>query len=153
MRNASDHVLDSITIITMTSFWARWRLKSPAWRLFTQPFIQAEIKENIKTPRHWPLCGEFAGHRWTPAQSASNAENVSIWWRHYVMISIPSRCAHSNMFYLKKWTRLIDICYFHHILPIFLWFYEEDVSQTFLEVFRMQLEYYGSHLPVRWWWF
>ena len=22
---------------------------------FTQPFIQAQIKENIKVPRHWPL--------------------------------------------------------------------------------------------------
>ena len=31
--------------------------------LFTQPFIQAQIKENIKAPRHWPLCGEFTGHR------------------------------------------------------------------------------------------
>ena len=34
--------------------------------LFTQPFIQAQIKENIKAPRHWPLCGEFTGHRWIP---------------------------------------------------------------------------------------
>ena len=30
--------------------------------MFTQPFIQAQIKENIKAPRHWPLCGEI--HRW-----------------------------------------------------------------------------------------
>ena len=33
-----------------------------------------QIKENIKAPRH----GEF------PAQMASYAENVSIWWRHHV---------------------------------------------------------------------
>ena len=45
--------------------------------------VQAEIKENIKAPRHWPLfrnspkTGEF------PAQRASNAEKVSIWWRHH----------------------------------------------------------------------
>ena len=39
--------------ITMTSQWARWRLKSPASRLFTQP-------------RHWPLWGEF-----------------TIWWSHH----------------------------------------------------------------------
>ena len=26
--------------------------------------IQAEIKENIKAPRHWPLWGEFTGDRW-----------------------------------------------------------------------------------------
>ena len=41
-------------------------LKSPASRLFIKPFIQAQIKENIKAPRHWPLWGEFTGHRWIP---------------------------------------------------------------------------------------
>ena len=35
-------------------------------------FIQAQIKENIKAPRHWPLCGEFTGTGEFPAQSASN---------------------------------------------------------------------------------
>ena len=44
-------------VITMTSWWTRWRLKSPASRVFTQPFIQSQIKENIKAPRHWPLWG------------------------------------------------------------------------------------------------
>ena len=30
------------------------------------------------------VTGEFpASHRWFPAQRASNAENVSIWWRHH----------------------------------------------------------------------
>ena len=48
---------------------ARWRLKSPASQLFTQPFIQDQVKENIKAP-----------HRWL--QMASNSENVSNWWRH-----------------------------------------------------------------------
>ena len=67
--------------IILMSYWARWRLKSPASRLFTQPSIQAQIKENIKAPRHWLLCGEFTGDRWIPPQRASNAENVSIWWR------------------------------------------------------------------------
>ena len=46
--------------------WARWRLKSPASWLFTQPFIQPQIKENIKVPRNCPLWGEFAGDRWIP---------------------------------------------------------------------------------------
>ena len=53
-------------IITMTSWWTRLRLKSPASRLFTQSFIQAQINENIKAPRHWPLFGEFTGDRWIP---------------------------------------------------------------------------------------
>ena len=30
--------------------------QSPALRLFTQSFIQAQIKENITALRHWPLC-------------------------------------------------------------------------------------------------
>ena len=43
--------------------------------------FKAQIKENIKAPRHWPLWREFTGE--FPAQRASNTENVSIWWRHY----------------------------------------------------------------------
>ena len=69
--------------ITMTPWWP-WRcLKSPASRLFTQPFIQAQIKETIKASRHWSLWGEVIGDRWIPAQRASNAENISILWRHH----------------------------------------------------------------------
>ena len=44
-----------------------WTSKtSPASRLFTQSFIQLQIKENIKALRHWPLWGEFTGDRWIP---------------------------------------------------------------------------------------
>ena len=68
--------------ITLTSQWARWRLKSPAPRLFTQPFIQAQIKKSKLRATglcegNTPVTGEF------PAQKASKAENVSIWWRHH----------------------------------------------------------------------
>ena len=38
-------------------------------------FFQTQIKENIKAPRHWPLCAEFTGDRF----------RVSIWWRHHVL--------------------------------------------------------------------
>ena len=52
--------------ITMTSLWARWRLKSPASRLFTQPFIQGADQRKIKAPRYWPSWGGGGGgiHRW-----------------------------------------------------------------------------------------
>ena len=36
------------------------------------------IKENIKAPRHWPVCEEFTGTGEFPAQRASYAENASI---------------------------------------------------------------------------
>ena len=55
--------------------------QSPTSPLIALLLVQAQIKENIKAPRHWPLrvTGEF------PAQKASNAENISIWWRHQDM--------------------------------------------------------------------
>ena len=44
----------------------------------------AQIKENTKAPRHWPLCGEFTGTGEFPAQMSSNTENASIWWRYHL---------------------------------------------------------------------
>ena len=46
-------------------------------------------KENIKAPRYWPLCGKFTETGEIPVQRASYAENVSIWWRHYVRSILP----------------------------------------------------------------
>ena len=60
----------------------QWRIKSTASSLFTQPFIQAQIKGNIKAPRHWPLCGEFTG----------DTEKVSIWWRHHEISALLALC-------------------------------------------------------------
>ena len=50
--------------ITMTLLRTLWRLKSPALRLFIRLFIQAQINENIKAPRLWPLWGEFTVDQW-----------------------------------------------------------------------------------------
>ena len=33
-------------------------------RLFIHSFVQAQINENIKAPRYWPLWGEVADNRW-----------------------------------------------------------------------------------------
>ena len=41
------------------------RLISPAFLLFTQPFVRL-IREITKSPRHWPLWGEFTGDQWIP---------------------------------------------------------------------------------------
>ena len=73
--------------ITMTSQWARWHLKSPASLLFAQLLVQAQLKKHQKVRvigfcvRNSLVIGEF------PTQKASNAENVSIWWRHHGRIS------------------------------------------------------------------
>ena len=59
-----------------------------ACRLFTQPFIQVQIKENIKAPRHWPLWGNSPVTGEFPAQRGSNPEYVSIGWRHPMIFDI-----------------------------------------------------------------
>ena len=42
-------------------FPLQWRrLKSPSSRVFTQPFVRAQIKENIKAPR-WPVNSPHKG--------------------------------------------------------------------------------------------
>ena len=55
-----------VLAITVTSYWARWRLQSPASWLFTQLWVQTHIKENIKARCHCPLWGKFTGDRWIP---------------------------------------------------------------------------------------
>ena len=47
--------------------------------VFSTVYSDADQRK-FKAPRHWPGTGEF------PAQMDSNAENVSIWWRHNVNI-------------------------------------------------------------------
>ena len=46
----------------------------PVIRLFTQLFIQSQIKENMKAPRYWPLWGEFTGDRWIPRTKGQQRE-------------------------------------------------------------------------------
>ena len=73
--SAMASLITSLTIVYSTVYW------------------DADQKKN-KAPRHWPLCGEFTGHRWIPAQRASNPENVSIWWRHHVLYELQPRKRH-----------------------------------------------------------
>ena len=50
--------------------------------VYSTVYSDADQREHQR-PRHWPLWGEFTGTGEFPAQMASNAENVSIWWRHH----------------------------------------------------------------------
>ena len=39
-------------------------MSAMASQMFTQSFVQVQIKENLKAPRHWPMLGEFTDDRW-----------------------------------------------------------------------------------------
>ena len=80
-----------ITVTTRCIWWHRnaflvigftcyFPHKEPVMRVLynhLEPFAQAHIKENSKAPRHRPMDSLHKG--------SSNAENVSIWWRHHVI--------------------------------------------------------------------
>ena len=48
-------------------------------------------QRNFKAPRHWNYAANSPGTGEFPAQMASNAENVSIWWRHHYSWSFLGR--------------------------------------------------------------
>ena len=53
-----------LSFITVTSWWTRWRVKSPTPRLFVQPFVQAQIKNTLKlrvTGHGWPGFPPYKG--------------------------------------------------------------------------------------------
>ena len=86
-----------VITITVTSCWARWRLKSPPLVFFLNRVFGRKSKKTSKVgvtglcEGNSPVTGEF------PAQRASNAENVSTWWRHDGLIIItlhPIKHAH-----------------------------------------------------------
>ena len=83
LRHNRAHYDVSVMVVKYVPEWWQWRHNERDGVSNHQPrdcllnrLFKAQIQKNIKAPRHWPLWGEF------PAQKASNAENVSIWWRH-----------------------------------------------------------------------
>ena len=62
--------------------------------MFTPPFNHAQMTENIKAPRHRPLCREFISQRWISAHMTNNAENVFI---HDVIILQCNIPFHANI--------------------------------------------------------
>ena len=57
-------------------------------RLFTQLFIQGADQRNIKVPHQGPFEGNSPVTGEIPAQTASDVENVSIWWRHHELFTV-----------------------------------------------------------------
>ena len=111
-------------------------------QLFTQPFIQTQIKDNIKALRHWPLCGVSPGTGEFPAQMASNTENVSIWWRHHVkcFISMKQKNIINQWVSARKTTPLLT-----HWCYIFLALAHRNSAITFRTwVWLIEVLHFGS---------
>ena len=90
------HFKNPFANIRITSKWARCRFKLPASRLFTQSLIQAQIKENIKAPRHWPFWREFTGDRWIPRTKGQLRGKYFHCWRHHETAWMQATAIHSH---------------------------------------------------------
>ena len=81
--------------------------------LFTHPFIQAQIKETIKTLRHWPLCEEFSAYRWTPCTNGQ--------WRgkcfHLMTSSCIFTCFSVMTHYTYRWNRFSSLWIYQTLFP------------------------------------
>ena len=101
--------------------------------------VQAQVKGNINAPCHWPLIGEFTVTGEFPAQSASNAGNAYIWWRHYenelyIPRMIPSvsdtslalghRCSQSNP---AEYGRMQQVQHYGHCS---IWYHSRQTFDT-----------------------
>ena len=101
------------------SFSLRWRHNGHDSVLNHQPhdcllnrLVRRKSKKTSKLcvtglcARNSPGTGEF------PAQMASNAENVSIWWRHHVVASVPFININDTHFCKGNdlWGHSLDIC-------------------------------------------
>ena len=74
-------------------------------------YSDADQRKHQSSTSHWPLCGKFTGTGEFPTQMASNAENVSIWWRHHVIIMKPQGICnpHVNLsLFISSWGALFQ---------------------------------------------
>ena len=71
-----------------------------------------------------PVTGEF------PAQRASNAENISIWWRHHISVIVSW---HGNIFCIADFVRAI-----HWASNVELSFFVISLHKPLNELFRCQ---------------
>ena len=89
-------------------------------------------KRNTKAPRHWPLCENSLGTGEFHAQMASNAENVSIWWRHhdYLLWAIYHSEWLKGLLWHPKWCECLIIHWAHTHTHIYIYIMKKCVKST-----------------------
>ena len=115
-------------IVQILGWLLRWMYPTLQWRhnepngvssLFAQLLVQAQIKENIKAPHHWPLCEERSplnSPHLVYQRPCSNAETVSIWCRHHRQMYIIRKGTNTHERF-RKWSYISwhDMSHWFHI--------------------------------------
>ena len=79
-------VIDIYTSYVRNELTKQWRVKTQTGFPVKNALIDTPLQWRHKALHHWPLCGEFTGTGEFPPQMATNAENMSIWWRHHAFM-------------------------------------------------------------------
>ena len=86
----STYGIHVMKIITVTLYWARWRLKSPAPRLFTQPFYsdadQRKYQSSALTASRWLVVN--SPHKGPVSRKIFPFDDVIMWWAVFIWISV-----------------------------------------------------------------
>ena len=128
------HKTSLMVSTTMTSRWARWCLKSPFYRLFRR-----RSKKALKL-RVTDLCeGNPSVTDGFPSQRDSNAEKVSIWWRHHVDTSSVNGLVPSDN---KPLLHIPWICYERSFSEFYLFIWNQLVFNQRLQLFVQSLQPY-----------
>ena len=134
----------------MTSEWAQWRPKSPALRLFSQPFIHLQSKENTKAQRHWHLRGDFTGDRWIPRTKGRWRGKCFHWMTSSWYGKFPKLHRHS-----KFWRHRIDMLIKLHpnalTKPLFYKYKYEGLYIIYIYVTVWHFWSPIYFFPGRWW--
>ena len=97
----------------MTSLWTRWRLKSPASRLFTQPFIRDQSKHESSASlafvwgiHQWPV---NSPHKWPETRKMFPFDDVimgkrSLTWFLSEFLLLMMNSIHFYIRQLSKWS-------------------------------------------------
>ena len=59
---------------------------------FVQPFVQVQIKENIKAPRHWPLCDQWFPHKGPVTRKICPFDDVIMYEINSSWYKFPTKC-------------------------------------------------------------
>ena len=100
------------------------------------------------------FCGEFTGDRWIPRTKASNAENVSIWWRHHGLVQekVTSLLMPWSYVFLASTHRHDDVIKWRHF-PHY-WPFVRGIQRSLIIPITKSsdAELWCFHLPLMFYW-
>ena len=80
--------------------------------------FKAQVRENIKAPRHWSLCGEFTGDRWIPRTKGQwRGKCFHLMTSSWISIHMPYNCTIN----VREWIRKLITSFTMYVITYPCW--------------------------------